>query len=89
MMYCRKSSDVSNEAPMQMRQTKENTTTFSINQNNMDPGLKDLESKIAARLGSLYNETVEKTMSSSENETEGLMFDVGQQDKRMASALKR
>ena len=55
----------------------------------MDPGLKDLESRIAARLGSLYNETVEKTMSSSENETEGLMFDVGQQDKRMASALKR
>ena len=72
-----------------MRQTKENTTTFSINQNNMDPGVKDLESKIAARLGDLYNETVEKTMSSSENETEGLMFDLGQQDKRMASALKR
>ena len=54
-----------------------------------DPDLKELEKNIAARLGSLYTEKVEKNMSSSHNENEGLMFDVGQQDKRMASALKR
>ena len=53
-----------------------------------DPDLKELEKKIAARLGSLYTEKTERKMSSAHNENEGLMFDVGL-DKRMASALKR
>ena len=67
-----------------MRQIKE-----TIYKNTEDPDLKELEKNIAARLGSLFTEKVEKNMSSLPNETSGLMFDVGQQDKRMASAVKR
>ena len=80
----RKSSEDDKDVPRHMKKIKE-----TIYRNTEDPDLKELEKNIAARLGSLYTEKVEKNMSSSNNENEGLMFDVGQQDKRMASALKR
>ena len=80
----RKSSEDDKDVPRHMRQIKE-----TIHKNTEDPDLKELEKNIAARLGSLFTEKVEKNMSSLPNETSGLMFDVGQQDKRMASAVKR
>ena len=70
-----------------MRQEKKHMRE-KYNKNAEDPDLKELEKKIAARLGSLYTEKMERKMSSVHNENEGLMFDVGV-DKRMASALKR
>ena len=80
----RKSSEDNKDIPRHMRQVKEKNYKATD-----DPDLKELEKNIAARLGSLFTEKAEKKMSSSHNEDEGLMFDVGQQDKRMASALKR
>ena len=67
-----------------MRQKKE-----TVYKTTDDPDLKELEKNIAARLGSLFTEKAEKKMSSSHNEDEGLMFHVGQEDKKMDSALKR